>query len=152
MAVYLTDGQQVARISMRLWDIETYQYGSDVANDFFGVGCLPRYGDADRGALVYRVDDVQYCVDAAQEWTRMETDGTSVPTLDVDMEPLILSDDVDEAALIRAYSYALDMLVEDRGAAHVIDLLQDVGVTAGQLVALGFDPGDVARVVYGMDD
>ena len=58
----LTDGKRTVEIRMMVW-LGT-QYAPDWSNDFFGVGLLPMNDDG-----AYIVDDVEYCIDQAREWS-----------------------------------------------------------------------------------
>lgn len=68
MATRLFDGKKLVEIRMRTWDGN--QYTPDWSNDFFEVGSLKFniYMDA------YDVDDVDYCIDQANDWKNKEGD------------------------------------------------------------------------------
>lgn len=55
------DGSKVVDIQIRRW--EGSGYGPDCSFDYFDAGCLPYDAEAD----FYRVDDVDYCIDYAQD-------------------------------------------------------------------------------------
>ena len=64
----LTDGKRVVKITMRTWTGS--DWGPDWSNDFFEAGGLPR----EDGGDVYRVDDLDYCIDQAQDWEKKQGD------------------------------------------------------------------------------
>ena len=58
----LYDGKKVVNIEMRVWNGNGYD--PDWSEDFFEAGCLV-YNEM---VNVYYVFDVNYCIDAANEW------------------------------------------------------------------------------------
>lgn len=60
--MYLTDRTRIIKIEMRVWKDGGYM--PDWSNDFFESGCLPYDEDIDASV----VDDVDYCIEQAQEW------------------------------------------------------------------------------------
>lgn len=58
----LTDGKMTVEITMKMWDGNSY--GPDWSHDFFEAGSLEK--DEETGA--YIVEDVEYCMDAAEDW------------------------------------------------------------------------------------
>lgn len=53
---------KIAEIEMMTWMGD--QYSLDWSQDFFEVGALPYDEDAD----AWLVDDVEYCIDQAEDW------------------------------------------------------------------------------------
>jgi len=66
----LTDGKKVVEIRMQVWNGSGY--GPDWSYDFFEAGDL----DDATGASV--VDDVDYCIDQAQDWANKTGDYAEV--------------------------------------------------------------------------
>ena len=60
----------IAEIEMKVWDPERQQYGPDWSADFFEVGSLDRDEDLD----AYRVEWIEYCIDAAHDWEQSKGD------------------------------------------------------------------------------
>lgn len=60
----LTDGKKTIEIQMKVWDKYNGGYGPDWSRDFFDAGCLPH----DEETEVYTVQDVDYCIEQANEW------------------------------------------------------------------------------------
>lgn len=60
----LTDNKHTVSITMAIWDSANRNYSPDFSGDFFNVGSLPYDDEAD----AYRVEDVYYCLDQAQNW------------------------------------------------------------------------------------
>lgn len=60
----LTDGKRTVGITMMVW--EGNGYSPDWSQDFFEVGVLPRR-ETVRG-VEYIVDNVDYCIDQANNW------------------------------------------------------------------------------------
>ncbi len=58
----LTDGKRTVEIIMMDWDVDNWK--PDWSNDFFEVGGLRHDNDLD----AYIVDDVDYCIEQAQDW------------------------------------------------------------------------------------
>ena len=58
----ITDGNRTVEIRMMVW--QGTGYSPDWSNDFFDAGLL----SFDEEAEAYIVDDVDYCILAAQEW------------------------------------------------------------------------------------
>ena len=64
----LTDGNKTVEIEMTIWTGSGYS--PDWSGDFFEVGGL-EYDDAKEA---YKVEDVDYCVDQANDWKNSEGD------------------------------------------------------------------------------
>lgn len=58
----LSDGKKTIDIKLQIWN--GTGYGPDISNDFFEAGCLPYNEEND----TYTVDDVDYCIDYANDW------------------------------------------------------------------------------------
>jgi len=58
----LTDGNKTIEIAMQTWTGS--EYTPDFSNDFFEVGGL----EYDEETDTYKVDDVDYCIDQANDW------------------------------------------------------------------------------------
>lgn len=78
--IRLIDDKKVVEISLREWDEENMQYGSDWAADFFEVGNLKTVED-DECAYdpAYVVHDVDYCVEQANDMVAGEGDFAGEP-------------------------------------------------------------------------
>lgn len=85
--IRLIDNNKVVEISIRVWDEENMQYGSDMAADFFGVGGLKTVSEPE---FAYVVDDVDYCIEEANDMVAGEGDfaGEPQPDLFVDVTEL----------------------------------------------------------------
>jgi len=66
----ITDGKRTIEIRMMIW--QGSGYSPEWSNDFFDAGLLP----FDEEIGVYTVPDVEYCIDAAQEWESEEENNT----------------------------------------------------------------------------
>lgn len=55
---------EIVEIEMMTWQEDQSQYTIDWSNDFFEVGSLER----DEEAEAYLVDDVEYCIEQANDW------------------------------------------------------------------------------------
>ena len=55
---------EIVEIEMKTWKEDQSQYTIDWSNDFFEVGSLKR----DEEAEAYLVDDVEYCIEQANDW------------------------------------------------------------------------------------
>ena len=64
------DRNRMVKITMREWDNRYNSATPDWSLDFFNAGSL-KY-DEERDA--YRVGDVQYCIDQANDWAKAEGD------------------------------------------------------------------------------
>lgn len=64
----LTDGKKTAEISMTEWTGNGYT--PDWSNDFFEVGALKYNPETE----AYEVEDVEYCVEQAQDWAAAKGD------------------------------------------------------------------------------
>lgn len=74
--IRLIDNNKAVEISIRAWDDESSQYGSDWAADFFEVGFLkPVEGEES----TYVVDDVDYCIEYANDMVTGEGDFAGEP-------------------------------------------------------------------------
>lgn len=60
--IRLTDGKKIAEITMNVWNSNGYT--PDFSLDFFEVGALPY----DEEKEAYVVDDVDYCIEQANDW------------------------------------------------------------------------------------
>lgn len=60
----ITDGKKTIEIQMKVWDKYEGGYGPDWSLDFFDAGCLQH----DEETEVYTVQDVDYCIEQANEW------------------------------------------------------------------------------------
>lgn len=60
----LVDNGKAVEVTIREWDEAGVQYGPDWSNDFFEVGTLEAVDGLDDA---YFVDDVDYCVEAAND-------------------------------------------------------------------------------------
>lgn len=61
----LTDGKRTINIEMQVWEENGCTgYGPDFSLDFFNAGDLPY----DEEKELYIVDDVDYCIDQANDW------------------------------------------------------------------------------------
>lgn len=69
--IRLIDNNKAVKISIREWDDESSQYGPDWAADFFGAGGLKTVEDPE---LAYIVDDVDYCIEQADDMVAGEGD------------------------------------------------------------------------------
>ena len=58
----LTDGKKTVEITINNWTGDGYT--PDWSADFFDAGCLHYNEELD----AYQVEDVDYCVDQAQDW------------------------------------------------------------------------------------
>lgn len=70
----ITDGKRTVEIEMKVWDDTSNNYSPDWSNDFFVAGTLETTED---GAHI--VDDVQYCIDQAEDWGAKRNDYSDVP-------------------------------------------------------------------------
>lgn len=74
----LTDGCKTVSIKMQTWRAADGQYDIDWSADFFEVGCCQLVGHIDTDEYpaqpVYKVKDVDYCIDYAREWARATGD------------------------------------------------------------------------------
>lgn len=68
MATKLVSGNRMVAIEMQTWDGN--QYTPDWSSDFFEVGNLNYNKDLD----AYEVEDVDYCIDQANDWMYKEGD------------------------------------------------------------------------------
>lgn len=60
----LIDNNKAVEISIREWDEENSQYGPDWSADFYEVGGLKT---VDEPEIAYIVDDVDYCIEYAND-------------------------------------------------------------------------------------
>lgn len=74
--VRLIDNNKAVEISIREWDEENSQYGPNWAADFFEVGNLKTVEDDE---LAYAVDDVDYCIEQANDMVAGEGDFAGEP-------------------------------------------------------------------------
>ena len=68
----ITDGKKTVEITMKIWDKARNEWkhaGENLADDFFNVGVLPVNDDG-----VYVVEDVEYCIDQANDWEQCTGD------------------------------------------------------------------------------
>lgn len=66
----LFDGERIAEITMRDWDKNTNEATPDWSADFFEVGGL----EYDEEHNAYKVEDVDYCLEMAEDWSRADGD------------------------------------------------------------------------------
>lgn len=85
--IRLIDDNKVVGISILEWDEERMQYGSDMAADFFDVGGLETVSEPE---FAYVVDNVDYCIEEANDMVAGEGDfaGEPQPDLFVDVTKL----------------------------------------------------------------
>lgn len=74
--IRLIDDSKVVEISIREWDDEGSQYGPDWSADFFGAGGLK---SVEGEELAYVVDDVDYCIEYANDMVNGEGDFAGEP-------------------------------------------------------------------------
>lgn len=65
-----TDGKKTIEISLMVWSDESSSYSPDFSADFFEVGQLGYNVEND----AYAVNDVDYCVEQANDWKNSEGD------------------------------------------------------------------------------
>lgn len=65
--IRLIDDSKAVEISIRDWDEENTQYGPDWSADFFEVGNLKTCFADDSMEPAYIVDDVDYCIEQAND-------------------------------------------------------------------------------------
>ena len=65
--VTIIDSNKAVEISIREWDEENTQYGPDWSADFFEVGNLETCFADDSMEPAYIVDDVDYCIEQAND-------------------------------------------------------------------------------------
>lgn len=68
--INLYDSTMIAYISMKTFDNTTSTISPDFSADFFDVGSLPYDEELD----AYRVDDVTYCIECAEDWKNCRGD------------------------------------------------------------------------------
>lgn len=86
MATRLVCGNRMVEITMTTWT--GTEYTPDWSNDFFEVGTL-KY---DKDLEAYEVEDIDYCIDQAEDWKNKEGDFYG----EEDVEGVERSVDVDE--------------------------------------------------------
>lgn len=79
----LTDGKKAIDIKMQVWTGSGYD--PDWSQDFFEAGGLPT--DDATGASV--VDDVDYCIEQAQDWAKRRGDYAEVAPWEENQERLV---------------------------------------------------------------
>lgn len=62
----LTDGTRTAEITINEWDGS--EYTPDWSNDFFEVGNLPLVWVGAIDGEAHKVEDVDYCIEQANDW------------------------------------------------------------------------------------
>ncbi len=67
MSTILTDGNKTVKLTMHEWDEVDSRYLPAFEHDFFDVGCLDTV-EMENGALAYKVNDVEYCIEQAMDW------------------------------------------------------------------------------------
>lgn len=72
----ISDGKRTVSIVMRVWDGSGY--GPDFSIDFFDAGLLPFDSEAD----TYTVQDVEYCIEQAQDYIAGVGDFSDSPAPD----------------------------------------------------------------------
>lgn len=80
----MTDGRKMVEITMKVWNMETSGWGCDISNDFF-----EDVREFDNGVAV--VADVDYCVEAAEDWENGTGDYYDLPD---DQERMISVEDI----------------------------------------------------------
>jgi alkanesulfonate monooxygenase SsuD/methylene tetrahydromethanopterin reductase-like flavin-dependent oxidoreductase (luciferase family) len=78
----LTDGKKVVDIKMQVWNGSGYD--PDWSQDFFEAGSL---ATDDSGASV--VDDVDYCIEQAQDWAKKRGDYADVAPWEENQERFV---------------------------------------------------------------
>lgn len=63
----LTDGEKTVEITMNEWNGN--EYTTDWSNDFFEAGGLPLVWVDEIDSEAHKVEDVDYCIDQAEDWT-----------------------------------------------------------------------------------
>ena len=86
MGTRLVSGNRIVEITMQTWT--GTEYTPDWSNDFFNVGVL-KY---DKDLEAYEVEDIDYCIDQAEDWKNKEGDFYG----EEDVEGVERSVDVDE--------------------------------------------------------
>lgn len=69
--MYITDGNKTVEIKMMTWNESTVSYDEDQAHEFFEAGVLEMNEDG-----AYIVDDVDYCIDQAEDWENQQDENT----------------------------------------------------------------------------
>ena len=131
----LTDGKFVVDIRMVVW--QGTSYSPDWSNDFFEAGSLP----FDEECEAYVVEDVDYCIDQAQEWGAEEennmvfVDEIKSPNRvwtvsikdreDSDMDIWTTSFSAEEKA--DAFKAAVEEKLKAYGAFEKVDVIKDSG-------------------------
>lgn len=64
----LTDRKKTVGVTMWEWKRNEQGHTGDWSNDFFEIGGLPRVYLEDLNVDAFEVDDVDYCVDQANDW------------------------------------------------------------------------------------
>lgn len=70
--IKMTDGKRTVSIEMYVWNGSSY--GEDWSHDFFEVGGLPYHEDDQSDNRIYHVDDVDYCLEQAEDWMNRRGD------------------------------------------------------------------------------
>ena len=86
----ITDGRKTVRLSMSEWDDENPGYGPELADDLMESGSLPIVGEY-QDDLVYGVEDVDYCVDYANDIKNGTGDSVEAgpqPNLTIEVEEI----------------------------------------------------------------
>lgn len=60
----LIDNTKAVEVTIREWDADSVQYGPDWSADFFGINAMEYVDGLDNA---YWVDDVDYCVEQAND-------------------------------------------------------------------------------------
>ena len=68
----LTDGTRTAEITINEWDGS--EYTPDWSNDFFEVGNLPLVWVGTIDGEAHKVEDVDYCIEQANDWASYRGD------------------------------------------------------------------------------
>lgn len=144
--VVLVDKNKAVEISIREWDEENTQYGPDWAADFFEVGNL-KHVENEELELAYVVDDVDYCIEQANDMVAGVGDfaGDPQPNQFVDVTELDRSAycirEIDLHQLSRdIYDYGLNV----KDTEMVSDICPEdtikVVFTDGSACCVGIDP------------
>lgn len=68
----LTDGTKTVAITINTWT--GTEYTPDQSAEFFEIGGLENVFVENLGVDAYRVDDVDYCIDYANDWANYQGD------------------------------------------------------------------------------
>lgn len=88
----LYDGKKLVEITMHLWDEREANMSPDWSNDFFDAGCLAYDMEQD----AYSVNDVEYCIDQANDWKNFAGDFASDKPEERGLERMVFVDVIQE--------------------------------------------------------